>query len=147
MAFIVLILLHCNISLKNVTSKTTQAVKRTMPAPLARVLAFLLLAFVTHSATIEIVHQHGSMLSAGSARAASFVGQDADNSSGESARPTGECLICQLHQHLFSTLLIGTHDIAPPQAEEAITRLAFISSLSEACAPSAGRAPPEAALF
>ena len=147
MAFIVLILLHCNISRKNVTSKTTQARRSRRATPLARVLAFLLLAFVTHSATIEIVHQHGSILSAGSVRAASFVDQDAEHSSSESSRPTGECLICQLHQHLFSTLLISTHAIAPPLAEASVAGRAFTTSTSEACAPRRGRAPPQATLL
>lgn len=142
-----LILLHCNISGKNVTSKTTLAIRNRRIAPLARVLAFLLLAFVTHSATIEIVHQHGSILSAGSVRAASFVDQSTDNPSSESSRPTGECLICQLHQHLFSTLLISTHAIAPPLAEEAVRGRTFTISISEACAPHRGRAPPQASLL
>jgi len=111
------------------------------------VLAFLLLAFVTHSATIEIVHQHGSMLNAGSARAASSIDQEADPPSGESSRPTGECLICQLHQHLFSTLLISTPAIAPPLAEVAVAGRVFKTSTSEACAARRGRAPPQVHLL
>lgn len=142
-----LILLHCNISRKNVTSKTTQVKRSRGAAPLARVLTFLLLAFVTHSATIEIVHQHGSILSAGSVGAASFVDRNADDSSSESSRPTGECLICQLHQHLFSTLLISSHALAPPPAEEALAGRTFTSTTAEECAPRRGRAPPQAPLL
>lgn len=142
MTLIVLILQHCNISQKNVTSKSTQAISRRRVAPLARVLAFVLLAFVTHSATIEIVHQHGSMLSAPSARAAASIDRNTDNSSSESSRPTGECLICQLHQNLFQTLLTSTYAAAPTLSEEAISGRTPITSLSEACSPRRGRAPP-----
>jgi hypothetical protein len=142
----VLILQHCNISLKDVTSKTIQAGSRPAP-PLVRVLAFVLLVFVTHLATVEVVHQHGSLLSAGSTSNASFIDVNTDRSSTESSRPSGECLICQLHQHLFSTLLISTHGIAPPLAEVAVARGGSSSSSTEECAPRRGRAPPQAFLL
>jgi hypothetical protein len=114
---------------------------------LARVLAFVLLAFVTHSATFEIVHRHGQPLPANSTGVASFHSSNTDHSTTESSRSTGECLICQLHQHLFSTLLISIPGIAPPQAEVAHVVEAFISSPSEANAPRRGRAPPQAPLL
>jgi hypothetical protein len=143
----VLILLHCSISLNEVTSKTTQAGSRTAPAPLVRLLVFVLLAFVTHSATVEVVHQHGNLLPAGSSAASSFQGTNTDQSTKESSRSTGECLICQLHQHLFSTLLISVPGIAQPEAE--ITRAAhnFVPSQWEANAPQRGRAPPQSSLL
>jgi hypothetical protein len=129
-----------------VTSKTTQAGSHRI-APLARVLAFVLLAFVTHSATFEIVHRHGQLLPASSTGAASFSGVNTDHSTTESSRSTGECLICQLHQHLFSTLLISIPGIAPPQAEVALAAETFISSPSKSNAPRRGRAPPQASLL
>ncbi|MBD0371661.1 MAG: hypothetical protein ICV60_12545 [Pyrinomonadaceae bacterium] len=129
------------------TSKTTQAGSRFAPAPLARVLAFVLLAFVTHSATLEVVHQHGNILAASSAYSASFVDVSTDHSSTESSGSTGECLICQLHQHLFSTLLISIPGIAPPQSEEAIATHTTVSSPSESSAPTRGRAPPQGSLL
>ncbi|HKS27397.1 MAG TPA: DUF2946 family protein [Pyrinomonadaceae bacterium] len=147
MTFIVLILRHSNTSPKNVTSKTTQAVTGRRVAPLARVVAFVLLAFVTHSATIEIVHQHGQMLSSASARAASSVDRDTGRTSDESARPTGECLLCQLHQHLFQTLLVSAYAAAPTLSEEAFAGGTFIASLSENCTPRRGRAPPVSTLL
>jgi hypothetical protein len=145
--FIVPILLHCNISLGNVTSKTTQAKSRFAPAPLARLLAFVLLAFITHSSRVEIVHRHGSLLPLSNTGAASFVDLNRDHSNTESTRSTGECLICQLHQHLFSTLLISTPAIAQPQAEEVITRQSFIPAPEHAHTPQRGRAPPQATLL
>jgi hypothetical protein len=111
------------------------------------VLAVLLLAFVTHSSTVEIAHQHGNLLSARSTSTASFIGINTDHSAPESSRSTGECLICQLHQHLFSTLLITIPGIAPPQAEEAAIGHKLISSISAASAPHRGRAPPQATLL
>jgi hypothetical protein len=143
----VLILQHCNISLSNVTSKTTQAGRRAVPTSVARVLAFVLLLFVTHSATVEVVHQHGNLLSASSTVTASFLDANSDHSSTGSSRSTGECLICQLHQHLFSTLLISVAGIAPQQAEETFVSHSLISSPSRANAPQRGRAPPQASLL
>jgi hypothetical protein len=110
-------------------------------------MAFVLLAFVTHSATVEIAHQHGNLLSGRSIDTASFNGANTDHSAPESSRSTGECLICQVHQHLFSTLLISIPGIAPPQAEEAVAIHSLISSPSEASAPRRGRAPPQASLL
>ncbi|HEY0322433.1 MAG TPA: hypothetical protein VGC66_15865 [Pyrinomonadaceae bacterium] len=125
---------------------TTQAGNRRI-APLARVLAFVLLVFVTYSATLEIVHGHGQPLPVKSSVTASFHGANTDQSTTESSRSTGECLICQLHQQLFSTLLISVPGIAPPQTEETIAAHSFSSSPSEANTPQRGRAPPQASLL
>lgn len=113
---------------------------------MARVLAFVLLLFVTHSATAEVVHQHGNLLSATSTSAASFIDADTNPLAPESNGSTGECLICQLHQHLFSTLLISTPGLAAPQAEEATAGQSFVSLPSRAHTPQRGRAPPETSL-
>jgi hypothetical protein len=121
---------------------TTQATARRV-APLARVLAFALLVFVTYSSTVNIAHRHGGLLSGQSVGAGVIVDADTDYSTTGGSRSTGECLICQLHQHLFSTLLINTPGIAPPSAKEAFVTKALISSHSETCAPRRGRAPPE----
>jgi hypothetical protein len=111
------------------------------------VVAFVLLVFVTHSATFEIVHRHGQLPTVNSTDVASFHSSSTDHSTTESSRSTGECLICQLHQHLFSTLLINIPGIAPPQAEVTHAAKTFISSPSEANAPRRGRAPPQASLL
>lgn len=142
-----LILLHCNISSNEVTSKTTQAGICTEPTRLARVLVFLLLAFVTHSATVEVVHQHGQLLPDAASSATSLQGANTDEATTESSRSIGECLICQLHQHLFSTLLISVPSLAQPEAE--VTRAAhdFIPSQRAANAPQRGRAPPHTSLL
>jgi hypothetical protein len=114
---------------------------------LARVLAFVLLVFVAHSATVEVVHQHGNLLAAKSTSAASFLDASTNPVAPESSGSTGECLICQLHQHLFSTLLISIPGLAPPQAEEAIARQSFVSLPGRAHTPQRGRAPPETSLL
>lgn len=145
--FIVFILQHCNISPSHVTSMTTQAVSTHRIAPLARAVAFLLLVFVTHSTTAAVAHRHGNLLPEGSAGVTTIGAANTDHSTTEGSRPTGECLICQLHQNLFSTLLVSIPGIAAPQAEEAHARKTFVSFLSETHAPRRGRAPPQTSLL
>jgi hypothetical protein len=129
-----------------VTSKTTRAGNRRV-APLARLLVFLLFVFVTHSATVEIVHQHGNLLPVNSTGAPALRDADTDHSTTDSSRSTSECLICQLHQHLFVTLLISTPGIDPPPAEEALAHATRISYFAEASVQQYGRAPPQASLL
>lgn len=114
---------------------------------MARVLAFVLLVLVTNTATAEIVHRHGNLLPASSAGAAAFRDANTDQTTTDGSRSTGECLICQLHQHLFTTLLINVPGIAAPQAEETHVAKTFISFASEASMPERGRAPPRSPLL
>ena len=142
--FILHIPLHCNIQSKHVTSTTTQA--RTRPhTPLARVVAFVLLLWVTYSATAEVAHKHGELLSA-TQTSATTISESTDHSTTEDWRSTGECLICQLHQHLYSGLLISLPGFAPPQTQPSLARTTFVSAISQPSAPQRGRAPPIASL-
>ena len=144
--FIVLILRHCTITTTEVTSMTTQAEIR-RSSPLVRVLAFLLLAFVIHTSTLDVAHRHGNLSPATASGTAALGDANSDHSTDGGVRSTGQCLICQLHQHLFSTLFISIPGIAPPQAEETYAKRAFPSLSSETHAPRRGRAPPQFSLL
>lgn len=131
-----------SIKLNHVTSNTASTLRREH-APFARLLAFVLLLFIGYGATAEAAHKHGNILPAGRAGDATTLGNPGDsNPLSESSRKSGECLICQLHQHLFATLFNVQPLIAPPPAQLARSAAAAISYLSQTDAPRRGRAPP-----
>lgn len=128
------------------TSNTELAVSRPT-APLARIVAFVLLALVTYTATAEAVHKHGGLLLA---PANSFVpafdsSGDADSSANDS-RASGECLICQLRQNFSISLLSPLPQLIAPQDPMMRSLAAALPCASRADAPQRGRAPPLASL-
>jgi Protein of unknown function (DUF2946) len=125
----------------------TESTLRRQGAPLARLLAFALLLFIGYGATAEVAHKHGNILSDGRASSATTLSHQGDaNSSSETSRRSGECLICQLHQHLFSSLLNAPPLVAPPTAQMARSAADTISYLLQTDAPRRGRAPPPTSL-
>jgi hypothetical protein len=133
--------------LYQVTSSTRSAVFRPN-ASLKRVLAFVLLAFVTYAATAEAVHRHGGLLLvAQSSSATAFSPSDDAGSSANDSRASGECLICQLRQQLSFTLLNAPTLIITPQAQIARAQATALPSLSRPDTPRCGRAPPLASLI
>jgi hypothetical protein len=139
--------LNCNIMLYQVTSNTGSATHRPS-APSARLLAFVLLAFVTYAATAEITHRHGglSLSKPGSSATAINPAGDASSSANDS-RALGECLICQLRQQLSFSLLNAPPLIVASQVQFARTRAAAVLSFSRPDTPQRGRAPPLASLI
>jgi hypothetical protein len=130
-----------------VTSKTGSALP-SQHAPLARLLAFALLVFIFYGATAEVAHKHaGNVLDRRVELAAVVSTPDQTNSSSENSRPGSECLICQLHQHLFISLINTLPQVAPPPSQLARTPASAISYLSHADTPQRGRAPPPASLL
>jgi Protein of unknown function (DUF2946) len=132
--------------LYQVTSNTGSATRRSR-APLARFVAFMLLALVIYATTAASVHKHGGLLlnAHGSSAPAVNSSDDADSSANDS-RATGECLICQLRQQLSFTLLNAPPlNLAPPAQLERVNA-ASLPSFSRADAPQRGRAPPLASL-
>jgi Protein of unknown function (DUF2946) len=117
-------------------------------APLARLLAFVLLVFVTYSTTVEAVHKHGNLLLASSGNTATTVYSQGDaNSSANDSRSKGECVICQLRQHLSVSLLNALPQIVAPQQQATRTLAATLPSASRFATPQRGRAPPTASLI
>lgn len=137
---------NCNIALNHMTSKTGSAL-RTKHAPLARLLAFVLLAFVAYAATVETVHRHGniSLTRAGLSSTAVSNSSDAGSSLNE-ARSFSDCLICQLHQNLSTSLFSSLPQVVVPQAQILRTAAVEHSYLSQSDTPTRGRAPPTASL-
>jgi hypothetical protein len=130
-----------------VTSNTGSTSSR-QHAPFARFLAFVLLVFISYGATAEAAHKHGSILPEPRAELAATVSSpDNTNPSSQSSRPGGECLICQLQQHLFVSLLNALPQILPPPAQLVSLPAAAVSYLSHADTPQRDRAPPSASLL
>jgi hypothetical protein len=117
-------------------------------APYKRILAFVLLAFVTYAATAEAVHRHGGLLIVTSNSAATMISSSSDaTSTANDSRAVGECLICQLRQQLSYTLFNAPLLIVEPQAQLERTHPAALPSFSRPDTPRRGRAPPIASLI
>jgi hypothetical protein len=111
------------------------------------VLAFVLLAFVAYTTTVESVHRHGRLtlkLSESSAAAVTSSG-DANPSANDSPA-LGDCLICQLRQQLSFSLLSDLPQIVAPQVQPELSPAVAPLSVSRFEAPQRGRAPPHASL-
>lgn len=117
-------------------------------APLARLLAFVLLAFLSYGATAEVAHKHGNIApERRSDLAANVSSSDNTNPSSGSTRSGAECLVCQLHQHLFVSLLSALPQIAAPLDQPLRPPAAAVSYLNHADTPQRGRAPPTTSLL
>jgi hypothetical protein len=115
---------------------------------LARLLAFVLLAFVTYSTTAEAVHKHGNLLFASSNSSATAVYSSGDAShSANDSRSASECVICQLRQHLSISLLNALPQLVAPQRQTTRTLATTLPSASRFATPQRGRAPPLASLI
>jgi hypothetical protein len=137
----------CSILLYQVTSNTTPATHR-QSTPLTRLLAFVLLAFVTYSATAEAVHKHGNLSLAPSNSSAQAVLSPGDASSTiNNSRATGECVICQLRQQLSVTLLSALPQIVAPLNLATRTLAALLPCSARYTTPRRGRAPPPTSLI
>ncbi|HEX8649251.1 MAG TPA: DUF2946 family protein [Pyrinomonadaceae bacterium] len=122
--------------------------KPRQPAPFARLLAFVLLAFLSYGATAEVAHKHCNIVpERRSDLTANVSSSDNTNPSSSNTRSGGECLICQLHQHLFVSLLSALPQIAAPPVQSVRPPAAAVSYLSHADTPQRGRAPPTTSLL
>jgi hypothetical protein len=130
-----------------VTSNTA-AVTRRRHTPLARVLAFVLLAFVAYTTTAESVHRHGGLaLKRAGVSAATVITSsgDADSSANDSSA-LGDCLICQLRQQLSFSLFSTPPQLVAPQAPPELSPTVAPLSASRVETPRRGRAPPRTSL-
>jgi hypothetical protein len=130
-----------------VTSNTKTATNR-QNAPLARLLAFVLLVLITVASTAGVVHKHGNLLLAASGTSAKATYSAGDtNSSANHSRSSGECVICQFRQHLSTSLLSVLPQIVAPQDQTTRSLAVALPSLSVSDTPQCGRAPPLASLI
>ncbi|HEX8707512.1 MAG TPA: DUF2946 family protein [Pyrinomonadaceae bacterium] len=112
-------------------------------APFARLLALALLVFIAYGATAEAAHKHCNLPSGRAAGAAASIGKSGDEDSSQTlARSAAECLICQLHQHLFVNLFSALPQLAAPPVLALKAPADAISQLGRTDAPRRGRAPP-----
>ena len=126
--------------LYQVTSNTGSLARR-QSAPFARLLAFVLLAFVTYAATS--IHRHGSLLPAApDSNVPAITSSDDSGSLANDSRATGECLICQLRQQLSFSLLNAPSLNVAPEAQLARFIASELPSFSVTATPQRGRAPP-----
>lgn len=108
-----------------------------------RLLAFVLLALVTYAATAEAAHKHGNLtLDRAGQTATAFSANDDAGSSLKESRTFGDCLICQLHQHLSVSLFSSLPQVSAPPVQTAQTPAAELSYLSQSDTPHSGRGPP-----
>ena len=109
---------------------------------LSRVVGLLLVFFILYGTTVEAAHRHGQLVGSTDNQAAITTPGSSQNTL---ATNTGcnDCLTCQLHQHLFASLVsVGTSE-APLSPLTLSFEASVISSSSLILAPHAGRAPPQ----
>ena len=107
----------------------------------SRGLGLLLIAFILYATTVDAAHRHGRVRPSGGDVASV-------THSGQTTNPIGtstgcnDCLICQLHQNL-NTTLITDRLVNPPQHRQlGIPATVARDVLSHRGRATAGRAPP-----
>jgi hypothetical protein len=116
----------------------------------ARLIALILLAFVSWGTTAEVTHHHQASratLSANSSSAADLNGSDELKSTDQqtnssTSKSRAECLICQLHQNLSTTLVTQAPALAAAETKSFRAPTALSLRLSEYRSDRSGRAPP-----
>jgi len=113
-------------------------------ANFTRWLSLFLVVFILYGTTVEAAHRHGRVLPSTSSAAAHVDNQQNKNLS---TNKTGcnDCLICQLHQNLNTTLIaLRLKQEAQTKAPQPVTTEAPEDLLSQIISPASGRAPPQA---
>ena len=109
-------------------------------AAFTRWLGLLLVVFILYGTTVEAAHRHGRVLP--SSGAAAVVDSDQPTSPVSSQTGCSDCLICQLHQNVGTTLLAFRHVDAPEQVRIKVPPAVPPDILSQVTGTAAGRAPP-----
>jgi hypothetical protein len=116
-----------------------------------RVLASVLLLAIAWGATAEATHHHGSAVRGAYSHNGNAPVRPAIQSSGDQTGPRksstrNECLICQLHRHLFATALtLHLHETPTAYLSLRFTPHA-ISHQKQFTYLERGRAPPDFSL-
>ena len=124
--------------------------KSTGSARRARFIAVLLLAFVSWGATAELTHHHDTRrLDSVTDSSPSNVGVDSNSfestekqTNPSSSKSRAECLICQLHQNLSTTLVTHAPGVASSETKTFRAPAILTLRLSEFRSDRSGRAPP-----
>ena len=108
-----------------------------------RRLGVLLVVFILYGTTVEAAHRHGRTLPSRPS-AASQVDNEQGKNLGRTNSGCNDCLICQLHQNLNTTLIALRLNDPPIQLPQRTTAVVLVDVLSELISPVASRAPPQA---
>lgn len=110
-------------------------------ANFSRGLSLLLVAFIFYGTTVEAAHRHGRILRSAPDAAAHIDNEQTKNLT-TSKTGCSDCLICQLHQNLNTTLIALRLLDPPAQTPHLVELVVPRDLLSQSVGPVTGRAPP-----
>jgi len=110
-------------------------------AGFSRWLGVLLVAFILYGTTVEAAHRHGRVLS-NKSDVTSVAHSETSGNLKSSQSGCGDCLICQLHQHVSTTLIALRLNDPPVRVLQTTTAVVTPYLLSRITTPLSGRAPP-----
>ncbi|HXQ70735.1 MAG TPA: hypothetical protein VN844_09620 [Pyrinomonadaceae bacterium] len=117
------------------------ALTKNQGATFSRWLNLLLVVFILYGTTVEAAHRHGLIVP-------SYTGANAqldnehDKNLGNVKTGCNDCLICQLHQNLTTTLIALRLDDPPVRLPQRVVVAVSQDLLSQIITPVSGRAPP-----
>lgn len=117
------------------------ALTRNQGATFSRWLNLLLVVFILYGTTVEAAHRHGLVLPTHASANAQLDNEHGKNL-GNTKSGCNDCLICQLHHNLTTTLIALRLNDPPVQLPQEIVSVVTEDLLSQIHTPSAGRAPP-----
>jgi hypothetical protein len=101
----------------------------------------LLIAFIFYGTTVDAAHRHGRVLTQGG-DVASVTQSEQTANPARTSTGCNDCLICQLHQNLNTTLITYRLVNPPQRLRLRIPAVIPRDVLSLAASATAGRAPP-----
>jgi DUF2946 family protein len=108
----------------------------------ARFVTYALLLLITYGSTFEAAHKHGN----GPLNAITAQSSVADLGNGKSPAgrsvPGTECLLCQFHQQLSTSVTSNPQLLSAPVSQGTATARSILSYASASHTPRRGRAPP-----
>jgi len=107
----------------------------------SRGVGLLLIAFVFYGTTADAAHRHGRVLPSGSDVTSLTPSDQTANPAGTSTG-CNDCLICQLHQNLNTTLISYRLVDSPERSQLTAPVSVARDVLCHAASATAGRAPP-----
>jgi hypothetical protein len=111
-------------------------------------MAMILLVLVGYGAIAGVVHGHGNRVPIPGIGAPEFSNARSgdDNSSSKKLPGSGECLVCQFHQHLYSGLIAALPHLTAVDSQFTVRTSTLEIASSQTLAPRQGRAPPTSLL-
>ena len=117
------------------------ALTRNQATTFSRWLNLLLVVFILYGTTVEAAHRHGLVQPSSNSANAQFDNEHSKNL-GNAKTGCNDCLLCQLHQNLTTTLIALRSDAPPVRLPQRVAIAVPQNLLSRIITPVAGRAPP-----